>query len=179
MSERNLSRPRHSAPRRLDLCSLLFFLYPYFFSWFILYSKTVDFACIYKRVTTLWNQFDETIPIYPGSRGPKAERAGETAKGKLPTKRKASGLGRWESHFYVCMRFRFWIVSDWLGPWTSDLIGSLYQTSLTSTVEANQRYSKSEPDTTIQAATLCLYVDSNFIVCNEANSGKFESASAK
>ena len=31
----------------------------------------------------------------------------------------------------------------------------------------------------IQAATLCSYVASNFIVCSEPNSGKFESASAK
>ena len=34
-------------------------------------------------------------------------------------------------------------------------------------------------DDFIQAATLCSYVDSNFIVCSETNSGKFKSASAK
>ena len=31
----------------------------------------------------------------------------------------------------------------------------------------------------IQAATLCSYVTSNFIVCSEPNLGKFKSASAK
>ena len=46
------------------LCSLVFFLYPYFSSWFSLYLKTVDFECIYRRVTTLWDQFASVRRFY-------------------------------------------------------------------------------------------------------------------
>ena len=64
---------------------------------------------------------------YPGSRGPNAERCGETAKGKLQNKEK----DLWPQPLRISPPCSYQVqilklVSDWLWPWTSDLIGSLY-----------------------------------------------------
>ena len=68
-------------------------------------------------------------------------------------KRRASGLGRWESHFHVRIRFRFWMSligfdRDW-----SNRFDIENQSNQMPTVEANQRQgSKSEPDTNLDSA---------------------------
>ena len=58
---------------------------------------------------------------------------GETAKGKTQSKEK--GLWPWPLRISLPCSYQVQIlnlVSDWLRPWTSDLISSLYQTGLTS-----------------------------------------------
>ena len=77
------------------------------------------------------------VQFFLGSRGPNAEGAGETAKGKLLSEEK----GLWPQPLRISLPCAYLVqilnlVSDWLRPWTSDLIGSLYQTGLTSHREA-------------------------------------------
>ena len=73
------------------------------------------------------------VQFFLGSRGPNAEGARETAKGKLLSEKK----GLWPRPLRISLPCSYQVqilnlVSDWLRPWTSDLIGSLYQTGLTS-----------------------------------------------
>ena len=105
-----------------------------------------------------------SIP-YPGSRGPTPTLVPEALmqrelerqqKENSEAKRRASGLGRWESHFHVRIRFRFWTLSligfdrDW-----SNRFDIENQSNQMSTVKANQRQgSKSEPDTNMESEIL-------------------------